>query len=157
MFVFKHVITRRTPIGRAKLAEFEGRGVNLVRNKLAHLDAAGITRLGRITNARDGRPVTEDGPVPEVSTVVWATGSQPEHAFLDLPVFDDRGHPLHRRGIVDAEPGLYFLGLELQFAIASATIQGLDRDARFIVRDLRRRARSIPRETRGATRPAVAA
>ena len=36
-------------------------------------------------------------------------------------------------------PGLYFLGLEFQYAVASATIQGLDRDARYLLRELQRR------------------
>jgi putative flavoprotein involved in K+ transport len=29
---------------------------------------------------------------------------------------------------------LYFLGLEFQYAVASSTIQGLDQDARYLVR-----------------------
>ena len=157
MFAFKHVVTRRTPMGRARLAQAEGKGVNLVRNKLAHLDAAGIIRLGKVTGVRAGRPVTGEGPVPDVSTVVWAAGSSPDHGFLDLPIFDAAGRPAQRRGIVDSEPGLYFLGLDLQFAFASSTIQGLDRDARYIVRDVRRHARMAAREARETTRPAVAA
>ena len=33
-----------------------------------------------------------------------------------------------------ARAGLYFLGLEFQYAVASATIQGLDQDARYLLR-----------------------
>ncbi len=157
MFAFKHVLTRRTPMGRAQIAKAEGRGVNLVRNKLAHLDAAGIVRLGRITGVADGRPVTADGAVPAVSTIVWCTGSTPDHGWLDLPVFDAAGRPRHRRGIAADEPGLFFLGLDLQFAIASGTIQGLDRDARYVVRELRRRTRSRTRAGDAAGQPALAA
>ncbi len=157
MFAFKHVLTRRTPVGRAQIAKAEGRGVNLVRNKLAHLDAAGIVRLGRITGVAAGRPVTADGAVPEVSTIVWCTGSTPDLGWLDLPVFDAQRRARHRRGVAQDEPGLYFLGLELQFAVASGTIQGLDRDARYLVRDLRRRARSLTRGDDPAAQPALAA
>ena len=137
MFAFKHVLTLRTPMGRAKRAAARGHGVQLVRNKLAHLDAAGIERLGRITGVRDGQPVTADGPVPDVHTVVWCTGSDPDHAFLDPAVLGEGGRPRERRGVAD-EPGLYFLGLDFQFALASATIQGLDRDARYLLRRMRR-------------------
>jgi putative flavoprotein involved in K+ transport len=133
MFVFKHVLTLRTPMGRKARPQALAHGVMLVRNKIADLDAAGVTRIGRITDVRDGRPLTDDGPVPDVSTVVWCTGAAPDHSFLDLPVFAADGRPSEHRG-VSTEPGLYFLGLEFQFALASGTIQGLDRDARYLMR-----------------------
>jgi putative flavoprotein involved in K+ transport len=72
-----------------------------------------------------------------VATVVWCTGSTPDHSFLDLPVFAADGAPLHTRGVA-AETGLYFLGLQFQYALASSTLQGLDRDARHVVRHLLR-------------------
>jgi putative flavoprotein involved in K+ transport len=143
MFVFKHVLTRRTPFGRKRIGQISQHGVNLVRNKLAHLDAAGVERIGRIEDVRDGYPVTADGDVlSDVSNVVWCTGSGPDHSWLDLPVFDEDGKTRHDRGIATDEPGLMFLGLEFQFAVASGTIQGLDRDARYLLRHIRRHARS---------------
>jgi putative flavoprotein involved in K+ transport len=137
MFVARHVLTLDTPVGRRLAERSRGHGVNLVRNKLADLDAAGVVRIGRITAVRDGRPVAADGSAPDVATVVWCTGSVPDHAFLDLPVFAPDGTPVHDRGVA-AEPGLYFLGLDFQYALASSTIQGLDRDARHVVRHLLR-------------------
>ena len=44
---------------------------------------------------------------------------------------------MHERG-VSAEPDLYFIGLEFQFSAASPTIQGLDQDARYLMRAIRR-------------------
>lgn len=136
MFVFRHVLTLRTPMGRKAHAAHVRQGANLVRNKLADLDAAGITRLGRVEGVRDGRPVTSDGQTPDVATVVWCTGSGPDHRFLEVPAFDTDGRPVHRRG-VSGVPGLYFLGLEFQFALASGQIQGVDRDARYLLKQLR--------------------
>jgi putative flavoprotein involved in K+ transport len=136
MFAFRHVLTLRTPIGRKMKARSEGHGVNLVRNKLADLDAAGVVRIGRITEVVDGYPVSADGIRPDVSTVLWCTGSGPDHSFLDLPVRDADGRLQHDRGVTEV-PGLAFLGLDFQFAVASATIQGLDRDARHLMRHLR--------------------
>jgi putative flavoprotein involved in K+ transport len=139
MFVFRHVLTLRTPMGRKQRSAHAGHGVNLVRNKLADLDAAGITRIGRIDAVSDGRPVSSDGVRPDVSTVVWCTGSRPDHSFLDLPLrYGDDGLPRHERGVAE-EPGLYFLGLHFQYAVASETIQGLARDARWVVRQMRPR------------------
>ena len=139
MFAFRHVLTLRTPMGRKVRAKSLGHGVNLVRNKLADLDAAGITRVGRVEQVRDGRPVTTDGVSPDVATVVWCTGSDPDHAFLPADAVDADGTARHRRG-VSPVPGLYFLGLDFQFALASGTIQGFDRDARYLLRVLRRTA-----------------
>lgn len=136
MFAFRHVLTLRTPMGRKAYAQHLGHGVNLVRNKLADLDAAGVTRVGRIHTVRDANPVPSDGTLPRVNTVVWCTGSRPDHRFLELPVFDDDGRPRHRRGVSNV-PGLHFLGLEFQFALASGQIQGLDRDARYLLKRLR--------------------
>ena len=134
MFALKHVLTRRTPMGRARIAAQTGHGVNLVRNKIEYLDAAGVTRIERITDVRDGCPVTADGGLlTDVRTVVWCTGSRPDHGWIDLPVFGPDGELQHDRGIATGEPGLMFLGLDFQFAIASATIQGLDRDARYLL------------------------
>lgn len=143
MFVQRHVLTLATPMGRRMAGQFRGHGVNLIRNKLADLDAAGVVRTGRITEVRAGRPVADDGTAPHVATVVWCTGSTPDHAFLDLPVFGPDRAPVHDRGIA-AEPGVYFLGLDFQYALASGTLQGLDRDARHVVRHLLRRRTPTP-------------
>jgi putative flavoprotein involved in K+ transport len=137
MFVFKHVLTLRTPMGRKARSDVLAHGTQLVRNKLADLDAAGIMRLGRIMGVQDGQPLIEEGPVPDVGTIVWCTGSHPDYRFLDLSSMDMEQRPGERRG-VSPEAGLYFLGLEFQFALASATIQGLDRDARYLVRQMRK-------------------
>ncbi|KAA1423951.1 SidA/IucD/PvdA family monooxygenase [Mumia zhuanghuii] len=137
MFVFRHVLTRRTPMGRRFMAKADGHGVMLVRNKLADLDEAGVVQIGRIELVVAGRAVSSDDVVPDVSTVVWCTGSRPDHRFLGLPAaFDEDGRPLHDRG-VSPVPGLYFLGLDLQYAVASSMIQGVDRDARHLLRRMR--------------------
>lgn len=140
MFVFRHVVTRRTPMGRKAYAQRLGRSVSLVHNKLADLDAAGITRIGAIEQVRDGHPVAGRGELPPVNTVVSCTGLRPDHRFLELPVFGADSRPRQQRG-VSVVPGLYFLGLEFQFALASGQIQGLDRDARYLLRQLRAMSR----------------
>ncbi|MGH2671788.1 MAG: hypothetical protein ACRDHC_02310 [Actinomycetota bacterium] len=40
------------------------------------------------------------------------------------PVFGEDGEPLHDRGVVSSEPGLYFVGLNFQYAATSETIPG---------------------------------
>ena len=146
MFVHRNVLTLGTPMGRRVAERSRGHGVGLIRNKLAHLDAAGVVRIGRITRVAAGRPVADDGTAPDVATVVWCTGSTPDHSFLDLPVFAPDGTPVHDRGVA-AEPGVYFLGLDFQYALASATLQGLDRDTRHVVRHLTRYRATVPAAT----------
>ena len=72
----------------------------------------------------------------EVANVVWCTGYFEDFSWVDLPILDDEGRPQHRRGIVESSPGLYFLGLEFQFAAASATLPGMCRDAEYLARHL---------------------
>jgi putative flavoprotein involved in K+ transport len=151
MFMFRHVLTLRTPMGRKAHQQSIGHGVNLVRNKLADIEDAGIVCVGRIEAEQDGRPVTADGSVLDVSTVVWCTGSEPDHSFLPRDAFDAQGRPLHERG-VSTIPGLYFLGLEFQYALASGTIQGLERDARHLMKHMRGATRG-----RGRRQPVSAA
>jgi putative flavoprotein involved in K+ transport len=61
-------------------------------------------------------------------TVVWATGYGRDYRWLDAPVFDAEGEPIHRRGIT-AAPGLFFLGLTWLYRRKSASIDGVGDDA----------------------------
>jgi putative flavoprotein involved in K+ transport len=92
---------------------------------------------------RGGLPVLDDGRVLEVANVIWCTGYAPDFAWIDLPVFAEDGTPRHDRGVVGSEPGLYFVGLMFLYAVASALVGGVGRDAEhvaehIVTRDLRR-------------------
>lgn len=63
-----------------------------------------------------------------VGAVVWATGYTLDFGWLDAPVFDERGRPVHKNGVTDV-PGLYFLGLPWLSSRASSFIWGIERDA----------------------------
>ncbi len=140
MFAFRHLLTIRTPMGRAARPDVLAHGATVVRNKREYLRAAGVVLTGPIAEVRDGLPVTAQGDVLPASTVLWCTGSRPDYRWIGLPAIGDDGRPLHHRGVVDVVPGLYFLGLDFQFSQASGTIQGVPQDARYIARRIRRRA-----------------
>ena len=89
------------------------------------------SRVGRVTGVRDGRPLLDDGRVVDVANVIWCTGFTPGLDWLDLPVFDDQRHVVHKRGVTEV-PGLYVLGLGFLYAYSSMMIQGVGRDAAFI-------------------------
>lgn len=62
------------------------------------------------------------------STVVWATGYQPEHSWLPEATFDRKGRVMHEGGVA-AIAGLYVLGLPFLRRRRSNLIGGLGADA----------------------------
>lgn len=135
-FVGMHVLNLNTPVGRKAAPKFVASATPLIRTKTRDLARAGVRSVPRVIGVRDGLPVAEGGEVLEVSNVVWCTGYVEDFSWVDLPVFDGEGRPQHHRGVVETSPGLYFLGLEFQFAAASATLPGVTRDAEYLARQL---------------------
>ena len=130
-------LTVATPFGRAAKRRQAGHGLPLIRNKLADLDAAGVRRIGRIVGVEGGLPVDADGVPVDASTIVWCTGSRSELSWIDVDgALDDDAEARHTRGLADGVPGLAFVGLDFQYSAASSTVQGMDRDARHVVRRL---------------------
>ena len=138
-FVGQHVLSLRTPIGRKARPRFVTQATPLIRVKPKDLEQAGIERTGRIIGVVDGMPVADDGRASEVDNIIWCTGFRPGFSWIDLPVLADRQEPLQKWGIVPEQPGLYFVGLEFQYAATSATVTGVARDAHRVVRHIARR------------------
>jgi putative flavoprotein involved in K+ transport len=63
-----------------------------------------------------------------ITVVVWATGFRRDFGWIDAPVFDGRGEPIHRRGVT-ACAGLYFLGLPWLHKLKSSVLCGVGDDA----------------------------
>ncbi|HEU4354851.1 MAG TPA: NAD(P)-binding domain-containing protein [Actinomycetota bacterium] len=141
VFFGRHVLTRRNPIGRRALARAGSRGDPLVRVKPKQLLAAGVERVPKVVAAMDGLPGLEDGRVLEVQNVIWCTGFRHDLSWIDLPIFGEDGAPVHERGVVTSEPGLYFVGLPYQFSLGSDVLPGVGRDAAYVVKQLVRRGR----------------
>jgi putative flavoprotein involved in K+ transport len=123
------VLTVGTPVGRKLRPKLMGVGTPLARVKPRDLRAAGVERVPRAVGTSDGFPLLEDGRVLEVANVVWCTGFRPDFSWIDLPVFDADGEPRHHRGVVEGEPGLYFVGLFFLSAVTSSLVGGVGRDA----------------------------
>ena len=137
--VFHRVLTVATPIGRRARPDIVAHGGPLIRQRPKELLAAGVRRVGRTTGVRDGLPVLADGTVLAVANVIWCTGFNAGMSWLDIPVLDADGEPLHERGLVAAHPGLYFVGLHFLYALSSTMIHGVARDAERIVRAIAKR------------------
>lgn len=63
-----------------------------------------------------------------IMAVVWATGFRRDFSWIDAPVFDGRGEPIHRRGVTGCA-GLYFLGLPWLHKLKSSVLCGVGDDA----------------------------
>lgn len=149
-FVGHFVLNMKTPLGRKVRPFFLHQAGPLVRVKPQDLVDAGVERVARVAGVEDGKPVLEGGRSLDVDNVVWCTGFKPGFGWIDMPIFDEHGHPIHERGRVPAVPGLYFVGLHFQFAATSDTVTGVMRDARHVARTLLAEARAPRAATEAA-------
>ncbi len=94
--------------------------------------ASGFKGLeGEVVNLEDGTTLTPDA-------VVFATGYHHPTPVDDLLTFDADGWPILRR--CEARPGLYLVGVRYARTLASPFLRGIQRDAEYVVRHLRRAA-----------------
>jgi putative flavoprotein involved in K+ transport len=146
-----------------RLAGVEGSRLRLaddLHEQLARGDE-GVTAFTRSVDAyvaRAGLAVPEEAtteppsPVPAVApirtidldaacigTVIWATGFRRDFGWIRLPVLDERGEPIHRRGVTPC-PGLYFLGLPWLYTLKSSVLCGVGRDADHLAEHIASRA-----------------
>jgi len=138
-FLFHRVLTVNTPIGRKARPKMIAQGGPLVRTKPQDLADAGIKRVSKTVEVQDGLPVLEDGRVLKVANVIWCTGFNPGFSWIDLPILGEK-EPMHERGVVHNEPGLFFVGLHYLSAISSAQIHGVGRDAAYITEQIASRS-----------------
>jgi putative flavoprotein involved in K+ transport len=143
--LFHRIFTVRTKMGRRVREKMLHHGAPLIRVRPQELLAAGVERVARVAEVRDGLPVLEDGRTLEVANIVWCTGFHPGFSFIDLPIFDAHGEPHHESGVVTSEPGLYFVGLHFLHAMSSTMIHGVGRDAARIAGTVAKRVRAAER------------
>ncbi len=143
LFAFRHLLTRRTPMGRRTMDDHRFHGGPALRVKARDLADRGVERVpDRVVGVEGGRPALGNGRVLEVANIVWCTGFQQVFDWIDLPVLDDNGWPREYRGVVPTAPGLYFCGLGFQYSAASMLLAGTDRDTAHVVGRILGRLRS---------------
>jgi putative flavoprotein involved in K+ transport len=143
VFVFRHLLTRRTPMGRKEMNEVRFHGGPSLRVKPSDLAQRHVARVtDRVTGVADGRPVLGDGRAVDVRNVVWSTGFQQVFDWVRLPILDENGWPREYRGVAEDVDGLFFCGLSFQYAFASMVFPGVGRDAAYVARRIAARASS---------------
>jgi putative flavoprotein involved in K+ transport len=95
--------------------------------------AANMTTVEAPTNgATSTKPMlTLDLQSAGINTIIWASGYEIDFGWVQIPVFDQAGYPVHQRGVT-AFPGLYFLGLNWLYKRKSALLYGVGEDAAFV-------------------------
>lgn len=102
-----------------------------------------IERTGLDVPPDDREPFAHDPPLLReldlaaegISTVLWTTGYGRDYSWIDGPVTDELGFPRQRRGVSEV-PGLYFIGSLWQHSQASATLFGLETEARDLAQQM---------------------
>ena len=119
-------------------------GINALIDR--HIEAKGIAAPPGGVYAPVWEPAEEptelDLVAAGVSAIVWATGFTPDWSYVQAPIFDGTGYPVHRRGVTSV-PGLYVLGLPWLWTWGSGRFLSVGRDAEFLVgREMARQARA---------------
>lgn len=70
-----------------------------------------------------------------VTSMIWATGFRQDFKWLKVDAFDERGAPIHQRGL-SIEPDVYFLGLPWQSRRGSSFLWGVWHDAKYIAEQI---------------------
>jgi putative flavoprotein involved in K+ transport len=138
--VFHRILTVNTPMGRKARAKMLHAGAPRIRQRRADLDTAGVQWVARTAGVKEGRPLLADGRTLDARNVIWCTGYDNGLSWIDLPIFDEKGEPRQRSGLVESEPGLYFVGQHFQHAFSSTMIHGIGRDAALVVTAIKERS-----------------
>ncbi|MBC1260448.1 MSMEG_0569 family flavin-dependent oxidoreductase [Synechococcus sp. BSF8S] len=73
-----------------------------------------------------------------LAAVIWCTGYRADFSWVEVPVFDGGGEPVHQRGVTQA-PGLYFIGLPWLHTWGSGRFCGVGGDADHLAQVIQRR------------------
>jgi putative flavoprotein involved in K+ transport len=115
----------------------------LIGSSPKRLRRQGVELHGRTIEASGTEVTFIDGTKLDVRAVIWATGFQADHSWIDVPVFDESGRVVHQRGLTESA-GLYFLGLPWQHTRGSALLGWVKDDAEHIAQQINERQRAAP-------------
>jgi putative flavoprotein involved in K+ transport len=96
-------------------------------------------QLPILTDAYQAPEVTAlDFQAAGITVIIWASGFQYDKSLLQIPVLDEYGYPITRRG-VSPYPGLYFIGIPFLSKLKSGFIFGVSEDAAYIAEHINTR------------------
>jgi putative flavoprotein involved in K+ transport len=80
-----------------------------------------------------------------ITSVIWATGYKFDFSLVKLPIFDEDGYPIQKRGVTEYA-GLYFIGLPFLHTIKSGLLSGVGDDAAYVASEIMKREKIIELE-----------
>lgn len=104
---------------------------HIARNGLDFPEEPGARQLEPMPACATNPVLALDLAASGITSIVWATGYGLDFGWVKMDVFDEKGRPIHQRG-VSAIPGLYFLGLAWLSRRASPFIWGVWHDADYL-------------------------
>lgn len=75
----------------------------------------------------------------EIDVILWATGFDWDFSWIDLPILDEWGFPIQKRGVTE-HAGLYFLGLHWLHTLKSGLFLGVGKDAQHVAEHMAERS-----------------
>jgi putative flavoprotein involved in K+ transport len=91
-----------------------------------------VAPVGRSLDGNGHTIDFEKGQIDTIKNIVWATGFRPDFSWINNVTLDEKGYPENQRGIGKQE-GLYFIGLPWMHTRGSATLGGVQNDAKFLM------------------------
>ncbi len=88
--------------------------------------------VGRTISAKDQEINFERAQVDSIKNIIWATGYKPNFSWLKGISFEESNYPSNYRGISKDLDGLAFIGLPWMHTRGSATLGGVDKDAKYL-------------------------
>jgi putative flavoprotein involved in K+ transport len=110
----------------SKADKFEADFVNQIDEYIANNGMeAPIENLPELRDGYDTREILDlDLESASITTVIWATGYKFDFSMVKMPVFDEDGYPVQKRGVTEF-PGLYFIGLPFLPTAKSGLLAGV--------------------------------
>ena len=96
----------------------------------------------------ESEPERLDLVAADIGAIVFCAGFASDFSWIEPPVLDARGFPVHERGVTDSE-GLYFIGLPWLHTWGSGRFSGVGRDASYIADHIERGLSAHPESLAG--------
>lgn len=125
-------INRETWLGRRAM---NNRQPIIGTNVKEILGRKNVTAVGRTTAAEKDIIFTDKTKLSTIKNVIWATGYRPNFNWIKGLEIDKDGYPKHKRG-VSAMKNLYFIGLPWLYTRGSATLGGIKKDAKYLIKQI---------------------
>jgi putative flavoprotein involved in K+ transport len=118
---------------KENLAKADKSEADIVRAVDGYIEKSGldvlIETLPELSDGFEAEVIPElDLKSAGITSVIWATGYKFDFSLVKMPVFDEDGYPLQKRGVTEYA-GLYFMGLPFLHTIKSGLLSGVGDDA----------------------------